>query len=241
MAVTVMSREAVSEIVAKAREDETFRNALLANPPEALAPYAGRLTEGEIQALSSAASEPFAVAALVATPAAPEPWWRPLVPSSFKEFGGTVLSTVLVFAFLLALVLVLTRIGSDPRAVTVGGRDEAVDEYVRAKDVFGIIVPLFGAVVTFWLGVAIEGRRADDHKQNAVQAGKERDEAKESERKKTSTASAVLAEVSQVVKRLRTRSGEVGTRGLPGQEPELTDELDELDGLLEQARRRIEP
>lgn len=235
-----MSREAVSEIVAKAREDETFRNALLASPAEALAPYAGRLTEQEVHALSAAASEPFAVAALVAAPAAAEPWWRPLVPSSFKEFGGTLLSLVLVLAFLLSLVFVLGRIGSDPRAVTVGGREEAVDEYLRAKDILVLIVPLFGAVVTFWLGVAIEGRRADEHKETAEQAGKDRDDAKESERKKTSTASAVLAEVGQAVKRLRTRSDEVGTRGLPGEQPELREELDELDGLLEQARRRIE-
>ena len=241
-----MSREAVSEIVAKARQDETFRSALLADPEAVLAPYAERLTDEERQALGSAASEPFAVAALVAppaAPAAPDTWWRPLMPSSFKEVGGTVLSIVLVLAFLLTLVFVLTRIGSDPRAVTVGGRNEAVDEYVRAKDILAIILPLFGAVVTFWLGVAVESRRADEHKENAVQAGKERDEAKESERKKTSAASVVLSEVSSVVKRIRTRSGEPGTRtrGVGGEpEPPLRDELDELDGMIEQARRRIE-
>jgi hypothetical protein len=233
-----MSREAVSEIVARAGAEAAFKDALLADPATTLAPYSGRLTEEERAALSAAASEPFALAALAAS--SRDPWWRQLVPSSFREVGGTFLSIVLVLAFLLALVFVLTRIGSDPRGVTVGGRNEAVDEYARAKDLLLIIVPLFGAVLTFWLGVAVEGRRADEHKQNAAQAGKERDDAKESERKKTTTAATVLAEIGQVVKRLRSQSGEAGTRGLPGDEPALTGELDELDGMLEEARRRIE-
>ena len=78
-----------------------------------------------------------------------------------------------------------------------------------------MIVPLFGAVVTFWLGVAIEGRRADEHKENATQAGKERDEAKESERKKTTTAATVIAEIKQAIKHLRAGSSEPRHAGCP--------------------------
>jgi hypothetical protein len=124
--------------------------------------------------------------------------------------------------------------------VDVGGSLQTVDEYGRAKDLLLVIVPLFGAVVTFWLGVAIEGRRADEHKENAAQAGKERDEAKESERKKTTTAATVIAEIKQAIKHLRAGSSEPGTRGAPGEPPQITRELDELDVMLDQARQRIE-
>jgi hypothetical protein len=233
-----MSLDAVSEILASTRADDAFRQALLADPSAALAPYAARLTDEEKQALSSAGSDPFALAALVDKPRGA--WWRSFVPSSFKEVGGILLSLVLVAAFLLVLVVALTRIGSDPRGVDVGGSNHTVDEFSRAKDVLLVVVPLFGAVVTFWLGVAVEGRRADDHKQNAAQSGKERDDAKESERKKTTTAASVLAEVRQAVKHLRAQPGEVGTRGLPGEQPEAGRRFDELDEMLEQARRRIE-
>jgi hypothetical protein len=233
-----MSRETVSEIVAKTRSDDAFREGLLTDPTGTLAPYDARLSDEEKQALSSAASDPFALASLVESRR--EAWWRSLVPTSFKEFGGSVLSVVLVLAFLLSLVLLLTRIGSDPRGVTVGGREETVDEFSRAKDVLSIVIPLFGAVVTFWLGVAVEARRADEHRENATQAGKERDEAKESERKKTTTAATALAEVRQAIRHLRTPSGEVGVRGLPGEQPEMTGQLDELEDTLAQAQRRIE-
>jgi hypothetical protein len=233
-----MSRETVSEIIARAREDAAFRATLLTDPEQALAAYAGRLTSEERDALSTAASEPFALAALVDRP--PSPWWSTLVPSSFREVGGTFLSIMLVIAFLLSLVLVLTRIGTDPRGVAIGGRDETVDEFARAKDVLGIIVPLFGAVVTFWLGVAVEGRRADDHRQNAVQAGKERDDAKDNERRKTTTAATALAEAGGALRQLRTQAPEEGARGLPGEEPELGDQLTRIEDMLDQARRRVE-
>jgi hypothetical protein len=233
-----MSREAVSEIIRRARSDDAFRTVLLSNPTETLAPYEGRLSEDEKRTLVEAADDPFALAAAVES--ASDAWWRPLVPSSFKEVGGSVLSIVLVVAFLLSLVFVIARIGSNPRGVTIGGQAERVDEFLRAKDVLAIVVPLFGAVVTFWLGVAIEGRRADEHKANAVQAGKQRDDAKESERKKTTVAATALAEVGQAVKNLRRSAGEAGTRGLPGDETELTGRLDDLESLLDETRRRVE-
>jgi hypothetical protein len=174
-----MSREAVKEIIAKARTDRAFEQQLLDDPATALTPYADRLSAEEVERLSSVRADPFALAALIDE--RPDPWRRSLTPSSFKEAGGSVLSLVLVLAFMTLVIVALVRIGSDPRAVDVGGSSQTVDEYGRAKDLPLVIVPLFGAVVTFWLGVAVEGRRADEHKQNAAQAGKERDEAKESE------------------------------------------------------------
>jgi hypothetical protein len=233
-----MSREAVNEIIAKARTDRAFEQQLLDDPAAALDPYAERLTAQEKEQLSSIRADPFTLAALIDE--RPEPWWRSFTPGSFKEVGGSVLSLVLVLAFMTLLIVALVRIGSDPRAVDVGGSSQTVDEYSRAKDLLLVIVPLFGAVVTFWLGVAVEGRRADEHKQNAAQAGKERDEAKESERKKTTTAATVIAEIKQAIKHLRAGSSEPGTRAAPGEPPPLTRELDELDVMLDQARQRIE-
>jgi hypothetical protein len=232
-----MSREAVNEIIAKARTDRAFEQQLLDDPAAALGPYAERLNTQEQEQLSSIRADPFTLAALIDE--RPDPWWRSFTPSSFKEVGGSMLSLVLVLAFMILLIVALLRIGSDPRAVDVGGSLQTVDEWSRAKDLLLVIVPLFGAVVTFWLGVAIEGRRADEHKQNAAEAGKERDEAKESERKKTTTAATVIAEIKQAIKHLRAGSSEPGTRGAPG-EPPLTRELDELDVMLDQARQRIE-
>jgi hypothetical protein len=235
-----MSREAVTEIVAKARTDEAFRQALLTDPSSALGAYATRLSEDEREALTTARSDPFALAALLAGAQAQDPWWRSFMPSSFRDVGGALLSAVLVVAFLVALLVALNRIGTDPRGVSVGGNNQTIDEFSRAKDVLLVVVPLFGAVLTFWLGVAVEGRRADDHKQNAAHAGQERDDAKERERKKTTVAASALAEIGQAVKQLRTEPDELGARGLPGEEPERMQRFDELDEMIEQARRRIE-
>src|SRR5262245_41604723 len=109
-----MSREAVKEIIAKARTDSAFEQQLLDDPAAALEPYSERLSAQEREQLSSIRADPFALAALIDE--RPEPWWRSFTPSSFKEIGGSVLSFVLVLAFMTLLIVALVRIGSDPRA-----------------------------------------------------------------------------------------------------------------------------
>jgi hypothetical protein len=47
---------------------------------------------------------------------------------------------------------------------------QMVDSYGRAKDILSIVMPLFSAAVTFWLGVAVEGGRADTNARTAERA-----------------------------------------------------------------------
>jgi uncharacterized membrane protein len=100
-------------------------------------------------------------------------WPRP----SFKEIGAAALSLILVLIRIPVIWTALDEIGSQPVGVKVGDATLVVDGYARSKELLGIVYPLLTATVTFWLGVAIEGRRADTQGEAAAKAGEQRDEA----------------------------------------------------------------
>jgi hypothetical protein len=163
-----MSKEQVQKVIDKALADASFRQKLFANPKEALNDYRDKLTAEEIAGLIALTPDVFeGIEASVEAASKPTPWYQPI---SFRETGGAVLSLVLIALMAVVLGYVVREIGSDPRGVKIGDAFQIVNTWERAKDLLSILFPLFGAVVTFWLGVAVEGRRADDNKQAADDA-----------------------------------------------------------------------
>lgn len=230
----------MNEVVRRAATEESFRAELLDRPDEALEPYSDRLTVQEHMALASVRHEPLALAVLLErVPDETASWWRALVPSSFKELGGAVLSVALIAAFLAVLAVTLGQIGTDPRGVSVGTAIQSVDEFARSKDVLAIVLPLFGAVVTFWLGIAVEAKRGDEHKQSATQARTERDDAQAAERRKATVAAGALGAVEGALASLQGRA-DTGARGPFERESVPEQQLRDVTALVQEARRRIE-
>jgi hypothetical protein len=75
---------------------------------------------------------------------APTTWRQALVPTSFKEGGALLPTAVLAIVFAAVLVVTLFRLGSDPHGVEIGSTTQQVDEFGRAKDLLGVVVPLLG-------------------------------------------------------------------------------------------------
>lgn len=100
----------------------------------------------------------------------------------------------------------------------------------RAKDLLNILFPLFGAVVTFWLGVAVEGRRADQNQATAEKESQERANAEARERAIKANAAAKLGEAKGRVMALREATAE---KGMPGKE------LDAFVRVLEEGERAV--
>jgi hypothetical protein len=57
------------------------------------------------------------------------------------------------------------------------------------------LFPLFAAVVTFWLGVTVEGKRADDNKETADKESEDRASAEERERTTKANAATMIGEL----------------------------------------------
>src|SRR5262245_19158543 len=62
-----------------------------------------------------------------------------------------------------------------------------LDPFARTMDLLTLLLPLFSAAVSFWLGVAIEGRRADQNMRMAME--NMRDAEMERDRRMTMEAS----------------------------------------------------
>jgi hypothetical protein len=170
---------------------------------------------------------------------------------TFKEIGAAVLSLVLVIACVPVIFVAAGQIGSQPTAVKVGDATVVVDGYARAKELLGILFPLLSATVTFWLGVAVEGRRADANGEAAAQAGEQRDEAKEREQVASqreqharSTAVEVLRELEEALVvagagQPPPTGGGVERRGGGGPVGPAGPDLDRLRGVVSDAKSRL--
>lgn len=180
-------KTAFQELLAKAIEDEAFSRQLQENPQEALKSH--NLTEAEIAALKGLRPETLQALRLRDTAAiASAPWWK---PASFRETGAAVLSAILVILLTYATVATFGQVEAVPKVYAVGENVQFVDTFNRAKDLFSILFPVFGAVVTFWLGVTVEGRRADRSEAEADKAKVEKDTAQtEADKAKVEKATA---------------------------------------------------
>jgi hypothetical protein len=155
-----MSQEVVQEVLKKLGSEPKFRKRIRRDSAATLEKdYANQLTEAEKHALEDMiggfASD---------LKQAEQPWWQ---PSSFKELGGGCLSVVLVVLFSWVLSQTLGLLASAPQLVQIGDTTQMVNAFDRAKDLLEKLFPWVTAVVTFWLGVAVEGKRADENKETA--------------------------------------------------------------------------
>lgn len=163
--------ETAVEVMNKIAGDATFRRQLNSSPDGALAPYATRLDSEEIAAFRAIASS------IVASADSPSP--PPAVGKdndrrpSFKEIAAAVLSVILVLICIPVIAVTLWQVGANPTTIKVGDAVQVVDPFAQAKEVLAVVFPLLTAVVTFWLGVAVEGRRADTNAEAASQAKSE--------------------------------------------------------------------
>lgn len=237
-----MSAEAVREVLTKAAGDDGFRALLASDSTAALAQQRQHLTRQEREWLAAAPDGVLqAMSAPVPdVPADSDPATRPLV----KELGAIVLTAVLVVVFGAVLEQALRTVDTDPRGVQVGHAMQLVSPFTNAKDLLGIVLPLFGAAVTFWLGAAIEGRRADANGKAADQASSERDVAKQRERQTRTTGVQALGVVelraSGAAPVAAVEPVEGRTPRSPGATRTATSDGLDLDGLaniLSQAQR----
>lgn len=193
-----MSQEVLETIIRRAATDSAFRKQLLNNPAVALKEYKNKLTSPEMDALKAMKAEVIEGFAAVLKKEE-RPWW---LPASFKELGAAFLSLFLIGLLLYAAAQTYNLINIIPQTYQVGDNTQVVDTFSRAKDLLNILFPLFGAVVTFWLGVAVEGRRADDASNAANQEREERRNAEtaraDAENRARTTAAALAATTAGV-------------------------------------------
>lgn len=199
-----MSTILLQDLIERAAHDDDFRARLTSQPEQALQPYADSLTAEETEALRAS------VAVLARRPnLSKHDWYR---PNSFKEIGAAALSLILIVLLLYAAIRTYQTADAQPTQVIVGEFTQLIDPHDRARDLLNIFFPLFSAVVTFWLGVAVEGRRADRNEAivddaRAAQASSEAQaehakagaaEAQKREANTRVTARKVLADVAQL-------------------------------------------
>ena len=190
-----MSSKVVKETIEKALRDEAFAQKLFSNPDEALADVADKLTDEEKASLKALTPDTLKGFSAVLKDEGEKPPGKWYTPGSFKEFGGAVLSLSLVILMFYAVFEVYGMVAVAPTTYTVGDNEMVVDTYLRSKDLFLLLFPLFSAVVTFWLGVAIEGRRADANQDAADTAREAQQQAEESETAVRTEAAGALGKV----------------------------------------------
>lgn len=192
-----MSEKTVQTIVEKAISDKTFAQKLAKAPTQVLAAYKNDLTEAEMAALQN--MNPILLGAIAATMQKQQPrpsWWQ---PTSFKELGGSFLSLVLMGILIFALSQTYRLVNTPPMVVSVGGNEQMVDTFSRAQTLLNMVFPLFSAVVTFWLGVAIESRRADKHEAEAEEEKNGRQQAEAQRNAMRTTTSQTLGKLLNIM------------------------------------------
>jgi hypothetical protein len=94
-------------------------------------------------------------------------WYQ---PGSFKELAAAFLSFMLLILLFVAAFRTYGLISTPPAGATIGETVVQWSAFDRATTFFSTLFPLFAAVVTFYLGVAIESRRADKAEESADKA-----------------------------------------------------------------------
>ncbi len=162
---------AFNEVYKKVLQDEKFGQTLDENPDEILKSFA--LDEAEITFLKSLRPTLRHTLRLrEQTLKKPRRWYK---PANFREAAAAVLSGFLLGLLVYAVWAAFSQVNEVPIMVEQGGNTQFIDPFDRAKELLDILFPLLGAVVTFWLGVTVEGRRADQNEADAKQARIEKD------------------------------------------------------------------
>ena len=132
-----------------------------------------------------------------------------------------MLSIVLVV--ILAWTIFNVDVNAKPIIVEISeGNNQVIDVHQRSMQMVEIAVPLISAVTTFWLGVAVEGKRADQAQQNANQAKQDADQANQNTNEanlnanraqaESEVANLKLAEINKLTKTRSNRKLDESTR-----------------------------
>lgn len=230
----------------KLMSDPAFRRELAERPDAVLSNY--DLTDQERSTLKSVNSTAEQALQKRESPQEEASWFK---PTSFRETGASVLSIFLIALLLLAAWVTFAQINSPPIVVQVGDTVQVVDPFERAQGLLNIFFPLFGAVVTFWLGVTVEGRRADRNEEEAEQAKEEKQQEvikkEAAEQEAMTTREAALEVMNDVEQFLDGIDDEEDTReslvlgeggGSSGPDIDLL-ALQEMKNKLKESRRRL--
>jgi hypothetical protein len=105
--------------------------------------------------------------------------------SPWKQWGALGLSVVTIVFFGLAVGLIIANINTPPVYTVIPNttppQNDSFQPWDRVQVFFNAMLPLFGALFSYWLGVTVEGKRADQAEQAASAAKSET----ETEKKKT--------------------------------------------------------
>jgi hypothetical protein len=162
--------DALNELFKKAAGDPAFAEQLGKNPSQTLVGY------------PNLTSEETAVLTAIAAGAKREKGW---LPGTFKDVGAGVLSILTALLFGIVLTVLLLNIQTPPVFTPIPGSNPpqsiSFQPFDRVQVPFNAVLPLFGALFAFWLGVKVEGQRADAAEQRATNAD---DDAKREREKK---------------------------------------------------------
>lgn len=231
-----MSATVVREIIQRVATDSDFRERLSKAPDEVLKGY--ELTPEEKEAIT--AIKPAVMEAVAATHEEEKkkrPWWQ---PNSFKELGAAFLSLLLIVLLGYAALQTYNLINVLPQTVNVGDAVQIVDTFDRAKGLLDVFFPLFTAVVTFWLGVAIESRRADQNQEKADAEQQKREEAEQDKQETLANARATLSEAKGFAEgRLRRPPGLPPPKGVAAAGRPEEEDVKELVRILDSGLDRL--
>lgn len=220
----------VATILEKIGNDSDFRKRMLKDPEATLAKEYPKLTDPEKNAIKKM------ISAFSADQKQTEKSWK---PSSFKEFGGGILSLALIALMFWIVGITVSVMNVLPQGVTIGDSVQVTDIYARAKDLLSILFPLFGAVVTFWLGVAVESKRADQNKEAAETANNELSSVQAKDKSTRVAVAEYIGEAKGTAKSQReTTKIKATAAGIPAPEQEIS-RLDAIVSSLEEAEKAI--
>jgi hypothetical protein len=159
-----MSQDVVGTIIQRAVNDDTFRQGLINKRKRK-----ETLEKFDLGPEDAAVINQFIVA-LEKEKARPR--WG---PTSFREIVSACLTIVLILIFLGILFVTYTLLNTPPQAAQMGNTNTMAmyDPFARAKDLLTLLFPLFTAVISFYFGVMVEGKRADQSLMRADNAEKD--------------------------------------------------------------------
>jgi F0F1-type ATP synthase assembly protein I len=164
-----MSQEKLEVIIELATSDPAFRRKLIQDPDGTLKPYLDRkdITTDEADAIKAIKEAVWEGIHDTVEQQTKRKWYQ---PANFREFASGALTLVIVFIVLYVLGWLVDFANTNPKGITIGSNTETVDYFQRTKDLFLIVLPLLSAAISYWLGVTVEGKRADAAQEQADQA-----------------------------------------------------------------------
>ena len=146
--------DALDRLLIAIGEKPALQARLSKEPAKVFAEYPG-LTDAEKVALTK-----------LAEPPETSPW-----PQTFKDIGAAALSVVTVVFFGVAVWLLIAHVSSPPVFTAIPNTNPAqsvsFEPFDRVQGLFNAVLPLFGGLFAYWLGVQVEGRRADQAEERA--------------------------------------------------------------------------